>query len=168
MWLGKMVSLVNRLRRFLDNPQVNVRRWYEPMVRQVVATFAGKQLRLVIDCTKVGLNHRLLMVGLAYRKRTLPLAWSVHKGSRGTVPTEEQIALMQQICPLISPTAEVWVLGDTAFEHVPFLRWCGDAAGTLSFANRVRLWFIEPDRDGAKTIPSRCIRGRPTSLGECA
>lgn len=120
---GKTVSLVNRLRRFLDNQQVSVGSWYQPLVRQLVATFAGKQLRLIIDCTKVGFNHRLLMVGLAYRKRTLPLAWSVHKGSKGNVTTEEQIALLEQIRFLIPPKADVWVMGDTAFGHVPFLCW---------------------------------------------
>lgn len=120
---SKTVSLVNRLRRFLDNQEVSVANWYQPLVSQVVATFAGKQLRLVIDCTKIGFNHRLLMVGLAYRKRTLPLAWSVHRGSRGNVTTEEQIALLEQIRYLIPSTADVWVMGDTAFEHLPFLYW---------------------------------------------
>lgn len=120
---GKSVSLTNRLRRFLDNRQVDVGRWYQPLVSQLVATFAGKQLRLIIDCTKVGFNHRLLMVGLAYRKRTLPLVWSVHKGSRGNITSEEQIALMKQIWPLIPANTDIWVMGDTAFAYIPFLHW---------------------------------------------
>ena len=120
---GKELSLVNRLRRFLDNQRVNVESWYRPLASQLLATFANKQLRLVIDCTQVGFNPRLLMIGLAYRKRTLPLAWSVHEGSKGHVTTQAQIALFEQIRWLIPPGADVWVIGDTAFEHVPLLRW---------------------------------------------
>lgn len=120
---GKEVSLVNRLRRFLDNHRVSAKDWYRPVLRGLIATFADKQLRLVVDCTKVGFNHRLLMIGLAYRKRTVPLAWSVHEGSKGHVTTAEQIALFNEIRFLIPRSAVVWVMGDTAFQHVPLLRW---------------------------------------------
>ena len=34
---GKMPSLVNRLRRFLDNPRVCVRDYYQPMAESLVA-----------------------------------------------------------------------------------------------------------------------------------
>jgi hypothetical protein len=120
---GKDPSLVNRLRRFLANPAVTVRKWYRPIVRKLVASLAGQRLRLVIDVTKVGFNHRLMVIGLAYRKRTLPLAWSVHPGSRGHTTVQEQLRLFQSIAGLIPSDTEVWVLGDTEFQHVPLLRW---------------------------------------------
>jgi hypothetical protein len=120
---GKVVSLVNRLRRFLDNPRVSVQRLYRPVAEQLLAASAGKRLRLVVDCTKVGFNHRLLVIGLAYRRRTLPLIWSVHKGPKGHVSSEEQLALFKAIRPLIPRSSEVWVLGDTGFQTVPLLRW---------------------------------------------
>lgn len=34
--VGKLPSLVNRLGRFLRNPQVEVRRWYEPLAHLLV------------------------------------------------------------------------------------------------------------------------------------
>ncbi|MCA9973815.1 MAG: transposase, partial [Anaerolineales bacterium] len=74
-------------------------------------------------CTQIGRNHRLLMIGLTYRKRTLPLAWSVHEGGRGHTTAQEQIALFGQIRFLIPASADVWVIGDTEFQHVPLLRW---------------------------------------------
>ena len=46
---GKSVSLVNRLRRFLDNPQVVVADWYRPLAQNLMAVFAGKELRLTAD-----------------------------------------------------------------------------------------------------------------------
>jgi hypothetical protein len=120
---GKTVSLTNRLRRFLTNERVTVEEWYWPVAKQMVATFANKELRLVIDCTKVGFNYRLMTIGLAYRKRTLPLVWSVHKGRKGDVGVKDQIALFKRLRPLIPRSAKVWVYGDSGFQYVPLLRW---------------------------------------------
>jgi len=121
--LGKNPSLANRLRRFLDNPRLDVATWYRPVAKQLLDAFANLRLRLVVDCTKVGFNHRLLVIGLAYRKRTLPLVWCVYEGSKGHVATARQIALFQEVRRLIPRSAEVWVLGDAGFQHVPLLRW---------------------------------------------
>lgn len=133
---GKEVSLTNRLRRFLDNPLVTVQDWYLPLVQQLIDTFADKQLQLVIDCTQIGRNHRLLMIGLTYRKRTLPLAWSVHEGGRGHTTAQEQIALFGQIRFLIPASADVWVIGDTEFQHVPLLRWIRRRGWHLIFVQK--------------------------------
>lgn len=120
---AKEVSLVNRLRRFLDNHRVDVRAWYRPVAEQIVRAFAGHQLRLIVDCTKVGTNYRLMTISLAYRKRTLPLVWSVHAGRKGHVVTSAQIALFAEVARLIPRSAEVWVVADAGFQGVPLLRW---------------------------------------------
>jgi hypothetical protein len=122
---GKAVSLTNRLRRFLDNPRVAVRAWYAPIARRLLARFAGQRVRLIIDCTAVGGRYRLLTVALAYRRRALPLVWSVHAGLKGHLPAEKQVALLRQLVPLLPPQAEVWLVGDSGFSSVPLLRWLG-------------------------------------------
>ncbi len=100
-----------------------VTEWYRPIAEHLVAPFAGQRLRLVVDTTKVGFGYRLLVMGIAYRKRTLPLAWSVHKGERGHTPVKAQLALFRRVAALLPRDAEIWVLGDTEFQHVPLLRW---------------------------------------------
>ena len=120
---SKEPSLVNRLRRFLDNQRVNVRIWYRPVAEHLLQVFADQRLRLVIDCTKVGLDFRMLTVSLAYRKRTLPLAWSVHRGSRGHVTVEEQLALLRHVHSLIPQHRNVWLMGDTGFQSAPLIQW---------------------------------------------
>ncbi len=120
---GKIPSLVNRLRRFLDNPRVSVRDYYRPVAESLLSAFRGLPMRLIIDTTKLGFNARLLTVSLAYRKRALPLAWSVHRGQRGWVATRKQIALLRQVAELIPKGSEVWLLGDCEFQHVPLLSW---------------------------------------------
>ena len=124
-WLlpGRLPSLVNRLHRFLDNPQVLVQAWYRPLAQHLLAALAGQPLYLVIDCTQVGFHHRLLMVGVTYRKRVLPLAWSVHRGVKGHVTAQEQITLLQSVQELLPRGCEVWLLGDSGFQAVPLLRW---------------------------------------------
>lgn len=119
----RLVSLVNRLRRFLANERVDVWHWYRPLAAQLLAALAQRPLWLVIDSTKVGRNHRVLVVSVAYRQRTLPLVWSVHQGRRGQTGHGDQIALLQRLAPLIPRGTEVWVLGDTEFESIHLLRW---------------------------------------------
>ena len=120
---GKNPSLTNRLRRFLANENLDESIWYRPLAEMLLSIYAGKRLRLVIDTTKVGFNHRVLIIGVAYRKRTLPLVWKVLKGTGGQVIVSEQIAIFKRLHLLIPPQTEVWIMGDSAFEQVPVLRW---------------------------------------------
>ncbi len=120
---GKGPSLNNRLRRFLDNKHISVREWYRPLARQLLQRFKGQEIRLVIDCTKVGFHYRLLTIGIAYKRRTLPLAWSVHRGSKGHVSVQEQLKLFNYVRTLLPKRAQVWVMADAGFESVHLLCW---------------------------------------------
>jgi hypothetical protein len=120
---GKDPSLSNRLRRFLNNKHVSVPEWYRPLAVQLVQRFKGQEIRLVIDCTKVGFSYRLLSIGIAYKRRTLPLAWSVHKGKKGHVKVHQQLKLFKYVFTLLPRRARVWVMGDAGFESVHLLRW---------------------------------------------
>lgn len=120
---GQDLSLVNRVRRFLDNPRIDVWAWYRPVAEQLVALLAGQPMRLVIDNTKVGFGYRLLMVGLLYHGRTLPLIWSVHRGSRGHVAAIGQIALLGRLGAILPPDSPVTLLGDSEFSNVALLQW---------------------------------------------
>lgn len=121
--LGKLPSLINRLNRFLNNPRVEVRRWYEPLAKVVVKQFKGRPIRLIIDCTKVGLNFRMLSISIAYKKRALPLVWSIHRGHKGHVGYKAPLALLEYLAELIGDEAEVWLLGDAGFESVHLCNW---------------------------------------------
>ena len=68
---AKLLSFIQRLSRLLANPAINVRAWYEPIARSWLASQAShlQQVRLIVDGTKVGFAHQLLIISLAYRKR---------------------------------------------------------------------------------------------------
>ncbi len=139
---GRTPSLVNRLRRFLSNPRVSVRDYYLPVAESLVSIFRGLPIRLIIDTTTLGFSARLLTVSIAYRKRALPLAWSVHHGKRGWVFVEEQIALLRYVAELIPKGSEVWLLGDCEFQHVPLISWLAGQGWhyILRQQGRVQVW----------------------------
>jgi hypothetical protein len=120
---GQVVSLTNRIRRFLDNPQVDVWHYYQPIARQLLAGFQGQRLTLLVDCTALGFGYQLMVVAIAYRRRALPLIWSVHRGKRGMVYARSQMALLCRLTLLIPPETEVWVVGDAGFGRAALMRW---------------------------------------------
>jgi hypothetical protein len=89
---AKKLSLDKRLRRFLDNGMMRVREWYRPVaIGLLQAASSAGQVHLVIDCSKVGFSHQLLMVGIAYHRRALPLAWTWVRCRRGHSTTGKQV-----------------------------------------------------------------------------
>src|SRR5260370_30110381 len=89
----KKLSIVRRMERFLDNGAIRVRSWYAPIACWLIqAASVSGELALVWDSTKVSAHHRLVLVGLAYRRRGVPLALAVGRSKRGPSRTEPQIA----------------------------------------------------------------------------
>jgi len=121
---AKLPSVVRRLARLLDNPAIRVREWYEPIARQwVAAQFASiGEIRLIVDGTKVGFAHQLLMVSLAYRKRAIPIAWTWVRYVRGHSTTHKQLALLSYVKTLIPHGATVFLVGDSEFGSVKVLK----------------------------------------------
>ncbi|MBA3868227.1 MAG: hypothetical protein H0X30_03665 [Anaerolineae bacterium] len=72
---AKKLSSIKRFRRFLDNPLVRVRAWFDPFACwTLLSAAAGGVVHLIIDSTKIAFGFRLVMVSVAYR-RSLPIAW---------------------------------------------------------------------------------------------
>ncbi len=121
---AKLPSVVRRLARLLDNPAIRVRKFYEPVARQwLEAQFATiGEIRLIVDGTKVGFAHQLLMVSLAYRRRSIPIAWTWIKYVRGHSTGHKQLALLTYVRALIPSGATVFLVGDTEFGPVKVLK----------------------------------------------
>jgi hypothetical protein len=121
---AKLPSVVRRLARLLDNPAIRVRKFYEPVAHQwLEAQFATiGEIRLIVDGTKVGFAHQLLMVSLAYRRRSIPIAWTWVKHVRGHSTGHKQLALLAYARTLIPSTVTVFLVGDTEFGPVKVLK----------------------------------------------
>jgi hypothetical protein len=122
---AKLLSLTRRLSRWLDNPAVCVREWYEPIARRwLEAQWKGlHEIRLIVDGTKVGFAHQLLIVSLAYRKRAIPIAWTWVKHIRGHSSAFQQLALLNDVRKLLPADAAVFLVGDSEFGSVEVLKW---------------------------------------------
>jgi hypothetical protein len=120
---AKKLSIVKRLARFLDNPAVRVRDWYHPFAALLLgsAGTAG-QVHLIIDASKVAFGFRLVMVSLAYQRRSLPIAWTWLLGSRGHSSTATQVKLLAYVRCLLPKGVRVSVVGDSELGH---LVWVG-------------------------------------------
>jgi len=121
---AKLLSTTRRLSRLLDNAAIRVREWYEPIAREWLETqwrHSG-EIRLIVDGTKVGFGHQLLMVCLAYRKRAIPIAWSWVNHVRGHSGADKHLALLTYVRSLIPRKAAVILVGDREFGAVTILR----------------------------------------------
>ncbi len=119
---GQRESLIQRLVRFLDNCHVNRRVHYLPLVRQLFACWPDREVNLVIDRTDIGQEKSILLLGVAFKHRAIPLTWRVLPF--GGTGAEIQIALLQEVQPHLPPTARVLFLGDTEFRAVDLQRYC--------------------------------------------
>jgi hypothetical protein len=115
---AKQLSIVKRFGRFLENGQVRVRDWYYPFASGMLRLAAvGGSIRLIIDASKVSAGHRLLMVSLAYRRRSLPIAWTWVRSSRGHSTTAKQVKLLAYVQGLLPEGVKVSLVGDCEFDH---------------------------------------------------
>jgi hypothetical protein len=123
--LANLVSLTRRLSRFLDNPAVRVREWYEPIAQRWIQAQwrCLKEVRLIVDGTKVGFGHQLLMVSLAYRRRAIPIAWTWVRQVRGHSSALKQLALLNYVRSLLPVGGPVFLVGDCEFGSVEALKW---------------------------------------------
>lgn len=122
---AKLLSTTRRLSRLLDNPAIRVRHWYAPLARQWLETQFRQlgEIRLIVDGSKIGFGHQLLMVALAYRQRAIPIAWTWVPYVRGHSPARQQIALLAYVhYQLLPQGAGVFLVGDSEFGSVAVLR----------------------------------------------
>lgn len=113
---AKRVSSEKRLHRFLANPMVQARNWFDPFAGWIlVCASAGGQIHLIIDSTKVAFGFRLLVVSVAYRRRSLPIAWMWVVGVRGHTTTKAQLALLMRVHVLLPRSSRVSLVGDCEF-----------------------------------------------------
>jgi len=124
MSTAKNVSTIRRLSRFLASPAVDVRSWYRSTAKAwLLSQFQQVgEIRLIVDGTKVGFGHQLLMVSLAYRRRAVPIAWSWVRHVRGHSSGKQQISLLKYVLSLIPQNTPVFLVGDSEFGSIAVLQ----------------------------------------------
>lgn len=118
----KMTSREKRYRRFTQNEAIDQEAYYLPFVEVLIATLAGAgPLVLAMDGSEVGRGCMALVVSVIYKKRAIPLVWTVVKGNKGHLPETVHIALFERVKAIIPDTADVIFLGDGEFDGTGLL-----------------------------------------------
>ena len=122
--VAKNESTIKRLSRFLANPAIDVRSWYKPIAKKWLQSQLERvgEIRLIVDGTKVGFGHQLLMISLAYRSRAVPIAWTWVKYIRGHSSGKQQVSLLRYVGTLLPKKAPVFLVGDSEFGSILVLR----------------------------------------------
>jgi hypothetical protein len=121
---AKLVSVTRRMSRLLANPAIVVRDWYKPIAQQWLNHQAQvvQQIRLIVDGSKVGFGHQLLIISLAYRRRAIPIAWTWMPYVRGHSTGATQVTLLTYVRSLLPPGIAVLLVGDSEFGPVEVLK----------------------------------------------
>ncbi len=122
-WDIQLNSGTRRFTRVLMNKTIQVRKIYGPIAELLLVTQAKTtgEIRLLVDGTRVGLNHQLLMVSIAFRRRSIPIAWTWVKHKKGHSSARVQKALLSYVRGLIPAGVPVSIAGDAEFGNMPFV-----------------------------------------------
>lgn len=120
---AKDKSLEMRLRRFVKHEHLDAEAIFLPFAHQVLQALAAIPLTLVMDASQVGRGCMVLMVGVVYRKRALPLVWLVYRGQKGHTTAERHIEVLKKLKTLLPEAAEVVLLGDAEYDTTEMQLW---------------------------------------------
>lgn len=118
----KEKSIEMRMRRWVKD-DLDVEAVYLPFARQILEALSHWPLVLVMDGSQAGRGCMVLMVGVLYQKRALPLAWLVYKGKKGHTSAERHKQALEKVLPLLPEDNEVVLLGDAEYDTTEMLDW---------------------------------------------
>lgn len=122
----RVASAARRWRRFLDNAAFPLDAFFTEWSRWVVEALGCRQITLLVDETKVQDRIGVLLVGVAWEGRCLPLAWRTYRAnSAADYPAEGQVkvieGLLKQVKAGLADDVEVLVLADRGIGTSPAL-----------------------------------------------
>ena len=122
---GRADSQRRRLQRFLQQPQP-LPAFFKGWTHSVVKALNQRQLVLVVDETKLQAALGVMVVGVVYEGRCIPLAWRVYRANRrADYPAEGQagmiMGLLKQVRAGLPGGTRVRVLADRGIGTSPLL-----------------------------------------------
>ncbi len=94
---GKRENLIQHLRRTLKDKRLKPADCYAPLDEYLFAHWTDIDLNLVMDRTDIENRWSVLTLGVAHRKRVIPLAWQVL--DFGATSAHTQCALLKRVQP---------------------------------------------------------------------
>ena len=155
-------SKERKLSRLLNNLKLPVRLLFRPIAERLLAEVVqhGQPIRLIIDGSKVGNGHQLLMISLAFRRRSFPLIWTWRKGVKGHSPVHAQIALFAAARLLIPENATVIVTGDSEFSSCLLMQRFEKWGWLYALRQKGRYLFNQSEGQQWQRCDTVCERGQ--------
>jgi hypothetical protein len=122
----RVESAARRLRRFLDNEQFPLERFFSDWTRWVVRGLGVQKLSLLVDETKLQDRLGVMAVGIAWQQRCIPLAWRCYRANEAAAyPAEGQVKMIGQLLQAVfkglEPSQQVVVMADRGIGTSPDL-----------------------------------------------
>lgn len=114
---------LERLSYFLHNQQISAERFYEPMLRQVLAAFAGESVLLTLDTSMLWDQFCLIAVCFVWGGRSFTLSQVVLEHGSATVGFEQYQSVLKRAQQVLPPQCQVTLLADRGFEHGNLIHW---------------------------------------------
>lgn len=95
-------SAARRLRRFLSNKALDLNAFFTEWTRWVIGMMDGESVDLLVDETKLSDRIGVMVVGVAFDARCIPLAWHCYiANSAADYPAEGQVQVIDQLLAAI-------------------------------------------------------------------
>jgi hypothetical protein len=105
---GQADSLERQFQRWISNPRIDITVCLTWWIRWVVRAFDHGRLVLLVDETKLGQQLSIMMVGVAYQSRCIPLVWRCYQRHEG------QVQLIGDLLQRVAAAVD--------FEHPPLVQ----------------------------------------------
>jgi len=121
---AKAASSVRRLRRWLGNERVEVRAYYDGLIRQAIADWKGQQLVLALDTSSLAGRITVCRLAVVYRGRAIPLVWLSIDSQSSSVAFDRYVAILEHALGLLPTGSRVVLLADRGLCCAKLRRWC--------------------------------------------
>lgn len=109
MWIARKVvcgervtSAARRLRRFIANEKWAGEQYFLEWSRAILTGLRSKRIYLLVDETRIKDRVAVMMVGLAFESRCIPLVWRCYKAnSHQQYPEGGQVAMIVELLSLV-------------------------------------------------------------------
>lgn len=140
---GNLKNALQRLERFLKNKAIRPTQWYKGLARAALALFAGGEIELIMDQTDLGDRFPMLFVAVCFRKRAIPILWSMlpHEGCSGFA---EQKKLLEQVAKLLPQNTRIVLYADREYGSAPLFAFLHRQGWDFVIRMKKDRWCILP------------------------
>lgn len=133
--MSQASSKQRQLMRWLNNPKIDARGLYRPLIQAALRDWQGESLFLALDSSVLWDRFVIVRVALVYRGRALPLDWIILEHGSATVGFETYKTVLEQAAKQLPKAARVILLADRGFVDHRLFRMARD----LGWHFRIRL-----------------------------